>query len=77
MGTDKSALTEPSAAAVCPLRPPVAVALAVNTGLIASVIVLSPSGPDFDTDAVEARDDENSAGDAVSNRRRLAPTPED
>src|SRR5262245_50923452 len=36
-GTDRSAFTVPSAASVCPLRPPVAVAVAVKSGLIASI----------------------------------------
>ncbi len=36
-GTERSALTEPSLAWVWPLRPPVAVAVAVKSGLIVSM----------------------------------------
>jgi hypothetical protein len=36
-GTDRSAFTEPSLASVCPLRPPVAIAVAVKSGLILSM----------------------------------------
>ena len=36
-GTDRSAFTDPSLASVCPLRPPVAVAVAVKSGLILSM----------------------------------------
>jgi hypothetical protein len=37
-GTDRSALTIPSLDSVCPLRPPVAVAVAVKSGLILSMV---------------------------------------
>src|ERR1700716_3330684 len=43
-GTDRSALTIPSLDSVWPLRPPVAVAVAVNSGLILSIVV-SPEWP--------------------------------
>src|SRR5262249_6191440 len=36
---DRSAFTIPSSDSVCPLRPPVAVAVAVNSGLIVSMFV--------------------------------------
>ena len=36
-GTDRLAATEPSLASVWPLRPPVAVAVAANSGLILSM----------------------------------------
>ena len=39
-GTERSALTEPSLAWVWPFRPPVAVAVAVNSGLMVSMKVL-------------------------------------
>src|SRR5262249_30491640 len=38
---DRSAFTRPSSDSVCPLRPPVAVAVAVNSGLIVSIVVSS------------------------------------
>src|SRR4030095_1429562 len=41
-GTERSALTEPSLASVCPLRPPIAVAVAVKSGLI---VFISPPLP--------------------------------
>jgi len=40
-GTERSALTEPSLASVWPLRPPVAVAIAVKSGLILSMSLFS------------------------------------
>jgi hypothetical protein len=41
-GTERFAFTDPSLASVCPFRPPVAVAVAVNNGLIESISMAPP-----------------------------------